>query len=900
MVRSEWPLIGRASELQRIRRQLGDPRRHGVVLAGAAGVGKTRLATDCLRAAHRSGCATARVLATRSAAGLPFGAVAPLLPTLRNDGVGAAEDRTELLRRCSQALVERAGGRRLVLLVDDAHLLDDASATLVHQLAASRAAFVLATVRTGAPAPDAVVALWKDGLTERIELGELSRETVEAVLSAALGGLVDGATATNLAFRCQGNMLFLRELVNGAIQDGSLRNEGGIWRLVGVLAPSQRLVELVESRLVGLDDTERSLLELVSVGEPLGPAELAALGDLEVADLLERKGLLSSERNGRRLQIRLAHPLHGEVIRARIPAMRARAMARSLAEAVEATGARRREDVLRVATWRLEGGGGSPELMLTAARTAHSSNDFPLAEQLARAAADAGTGFEAALLAAQLAGLQGRGAEAETTLAALAERAADDAERVFIAIARLDNSALFRGQVDEGLRVAEKAEAEVTTPALRDELAAKRSTVLLGVKGPDAALAVAEPLLSRAEGRTLVWACAATAFGLGRRGSVEQALAVAERGYQANRSLPRPVEWRPWFHLVHRCEALTLAGWLGEADELAGAQYQLSLEERSPEAQAIFAWQRSIIALDRGRVKTAARFAREALALFHQLDRPQFEQFCLMHLAWALALSDRAAEADRALTSLDALELPPVLYVRVDLLRARAWTAVAGGDLPAACALLREGVVLGREIGDRVGESAALHDMARLGHARDTTQRLRELASTIEGPLITARAAHADALDADDPEALDAAAARFESVGCLLLAAEAVCDAATAWRRAGRARAASAAELRADGLAARCEGATTPAVRGMSNRARLTPAEYEAAVRAAAGTSNRDIAGELCLSVRTVENRLLQVYRKLGVGGRSALPDALRSLPGPTGAAGRTGAVGGAGAGTRA
>ena len=888
MVRTEWPLVGRASELQRVRRQLTDARQRGVVLAGAAGVGKTRLAAECLRLAHRSGCATARVLATRSAAGLPFGAVAPLLPSLRQDGTGVAEGRTELLRRCTQALAERAGGRRLVLLVDDAHLLDDASATLIHQVAAARAAFVLATVRTGEPAPDAVVALWKDGLTDRVELGELSRETVAAVLNAALGGVVDGATAANLAIRSQGNVLFLRELVNGAIQDGSLRDEGGIWRLVGALAPSQRLVELVESRLVGLDDAERSLLELLSVGEPLGPAELAALGDLDVADSLERRGLLASHRDGRRLQIRLAHPLHGEVIRARIPAMRSRKIARLLAEAVEATGARRREDVLRVATWRLEGGGGSPELMLTAARTAHSSNDFPLAQRLARAAADAGAGFEAALLAAQLAGLQGRGVEAETALATLAEAAHDDAERVFIAIARLDNSALFRGQVDEGLRVAEKAEAEVTTPALRDELAAKRSTVLLGVKGPDAALEVAEPLLSRAEGRTLVWACAATAFGLGRRGSFERALAVAERGYQANRTLPRPVEWRPWFHLVHRCEALTLAGRLSEADELASAQYQLALEERSPEAQAIFAWQRSIIALDRGEVRTSARFAREALALYHQLDRPHFEHLCLVHLAWALALADRAGEARRTLVQLDALDLPPVLFMRIDLLRARAWTAVAGADVPGACVQLKEAAALSLEIGDRVGESAALHDLARLGQARDCVDRLRVLASTIEGPLATARAAHAGALVDDDAEALSAVAGIFESTGCLLLAAEAACDAATAWRRSGRPRDANAAELRADGLIARCEGASTPASRGMASRSRLTPAEHEAAVRAAAGASNRQIADELCLSVRTVENRLLQVYRKLGVSGRSALADTLRSMPG-------TGDAGGAG-----
>ena len=58
-------------------------------------------------------------------------------------------------------------------------------------------------------------------------------------------------------------------------------------------------------------------------------------------------------------------------------------------------------------------------------------------------------------------------------------------------------------------------------------------------------------------------------------------------------------------------------------------------------------------------------------------------------------------------------------------------------------------------------------------------------------------------------------------------------------------------------------------------RARLTPAEREAAVLAAVGHSNKDIARTLILSVRTVENRLQHVYEKLGVSGRRELAAAL-------------------------
>jgi hypothetical protein len=51
----------------------------------------------------------------------------------------------------------------VIVGVDDAHLLDELSAVLVHQLALRRAATLVLTVRTGQTAPDTVTALRKDG-----------------------------------------------------------------------------------------------------------------------------------------------------------------------------------------------------------------------------------------------------------------------------------------------------------------------------------------------------------------------------------------------------------------------------------------------------------------------------------------------------------------------------------------------------------------------------------------------------------------------------------------------------------------------------------------------------------------------------------------------------------------
>jgi DNA-binding CsgD family transcriptional regulator len=215
-----------------------------------------------------------------------------------------------------------------------------------------------------------------------------------------------------------------------------------------------------------------------------------------------------------------------------------------------------------------------------------------------------------------------------------------------------------------------------------------------------------------------------------------------------------------------------------------------------------------------------------------------------------------------------------------DALEARAWTAAANGDLSHARAVLEEAAALGEQVGDLVGRSIALHSLARLGYANDAAGRLADTAAEIEGDLAAARASHAAALADGNPEALAQTSVTFETMGADLLGAECAADAAVAWRRAGDSREAAAAERRAVMLADRCEGASTPALQAIETRARLTPAERETALQAAAGCSNKQIAEKLVLSVRTVETRLQRIYEKLGVSSRAQLVSAL-GLGGP-------------------
>ncbi len=125
------------------------------MLAGPTGVGKTRLARELLVGADRRGLVTGWVTATQAARVVPLGAFAAVV----GDTDGPPDVST--LARAS-ALVQREID---LLVVDDAHLLDEVSATLLHQLAVSRAAGLIVTVRTGEPTsgsgPGATCASWE-------------------------------------------------------------------------------------------------------------------------------------------------------------------------------------------------------------------------------------------------------------------------------------------------------------------------------------------------------------------------------------------------------------------------------------------------------------------------------------------------------------------------------------------------------------------------------------------------------------------------------------------------------------------------------------------------------------------------------------------------------------------
>lgn len=875
-MRVTWPLVGRREELALFAEALTTPGTSGVVFAGTAGVGKTRLAREALRAVESQGWAARWAVATRAAASIPFGALAHLLPGLEVSGV----DRFELLRGAAAVLVEGVGAGRLALGVDDAHLLDDASAALVHQLAATGSGFVVVTVRNGVQVPDPVVALWKDELAERVEVQALGRSEVDELIAAALGGQVESSTLRELWQLTRGNPMFLRELILGGLDSGALRSSSAVWRWEGPIMAAPRLVELVEDRLGRLASQERDLLEVLAFGEPLG-AGLESIVGASVLAVAERKGLLSVEQAGRRVEVRPAHPLYGEVVRERASPLRVRRVYVRLADALEASGARRAGDLLRMLTWRLEAGVPSPPEQLTlAARHAMALFDYELAERLARAAVEASGGRAAEYLLGEALQGWGRVEEAELVLEGLASRATTDAERTQLAITRASSLYWVLDLPAKADAVLGRARAAVSDASCQEELALIEASFLLyGGSCADALRQVAVTLeRPSASDRAVLQALLVAVPAWFLDGHSDQAIAAAHRGVELARGLDEAAA-APWSQMqlsAYLGDAYLVSGRLDEAQALAEEGYQRTLGQPWPVENAFWAGWRGQVIRARGRPRTALHWLREGTTTAERWDVPlPFMPAVLGELAHAAALLGDLPAAEEALVQAEQFTARSASVFQLWVALARPWVAAARGELSSAVTLALE---LAKHAGDRgqlTFQILALHDVARLGRPRQVDALLRVLVAGVEGHLAPLYAAHATALVADDADALDVVGSAFATVGVNLLAAEAAVEAARAYRAAGRRSSALAASRRAATLVAACEGAHTPALDLLINPPDLTPREQEIGGLAAGGLSSRAIAERLVISVRTVDNALQHVYGKLGLTSRAELRVAL-------------------------
>jgi DNA-binding NarL/FixJ family response regulator len=832
-------------------------------------VGKTRLAHEALDRAARSGWEVASISATSAATNIPFGAVAHLLP---REAVPSS-DLSSLLGQLVETLLERSRDRKVVVGVDDAQFLDELSAALVHHIAVSGVAPVIVTTRSGEAAPDAVTSLYKDGWVERLELEQLSRHEVNDLLSRVLGGYVAEQTLARLWAASNGNVLYLRELVLDALDAGTLAARDGVWRWSGGIGPAARLSEVIGTRLAGLAQTERELVEVLAVSEPLEVAVVERI--VPAADLvtLERRSVVDCSVSDRRTDVRLGHPLYGEVIRARLGAYQQRRICRLLADHVEATGMRRRGDLLRVALWRVQSGtAGDPRQLTAAAEAANRIHDPATAEVLARASLELEPSYAGSL---QLGGAlldQGRMEEADAVLASLSPWNTDDAGRKGLAVNRMRTLFYGLGRAAEAEAVVASIESAMHDESQRLVLRGWRCMMLSHTGRFREAAELARELADSSDPQTRIVGLPTIATARIVTGRAAEAVAITEelvRIIGSRSPLPAPLA-------AVRILALASDGRLLEAEQVASGLFPPAMRGRSRVGEVVLIdTLRAYVRLQRGRPWSALRSLRDVAGVMREHTAGGFLKWCLAQQVEAAALLGDHKTARAALEEGSRQGEGAIRLFDGAASRSRAWFHAAEGAWSRAATELTEVARQLTERGETVEAARALHDSLRLGGGMPALRRLSALLPDFGGGLAAAIGMHVDALVAQDPAKMESAARAFEALDSLLVAGELLIQASDLAAERGLKRRAAAARRHAATLLSQCEGAVTPISSRIGRSDRLTKRESEVAHLAQAGLTNRQIAEKLYLSVRTVESQLQQAYVKLGINGRSGLRDAL-------------------------
>ncbi|WP_159026547.1 helix-turn-helix transcriptional regulator [Streptomyces vietnamensis] len=877
---SPLPFTGRHAELERLRGGLRRPGCRGVVLTGEGGVGKSRLAAEFAdeAAAHHR---TVRLPVSEAASHVPLAAFAPHLT-----GPALPGELGRHFQELRQLLAAPAGRPRTLLLVDGLHHLDGSSLTLLSALAADAATgfFLVATLPQDAEWPEALRSLWHQDAVEHLRIGPFDRATTARLLADTLGAPVSAPAVRALWEAGRGNALWTREILRAAVREGTLRPVDEVWCLTGPLDDTL-LDAPAEGRFRALPEDRRTLLRLLALCGPLGLADALARVTPEALADLEEERLVTVTEDDRRRRVQLAHPWHALLLRRGTPRLLARSLLLEQAGRVRDHGARRHGDALALARWELDATGtADPELLVRAAGHALDDGDVDTMCRLARAALTQGPHVVAGLLLGEGLGQRGEFGESIPVL----ERAFGEARtpgEVESAAAALSQHHLYGlGDALAALGVLDRAAGRV---GVRPALTACRAGLLSAVGRNDeaaAVLALAEGADPKPGGEDAGGAWTQTDVLLLQAhlrvrlsaGRVDEAVRTGRHAYAVQSGLAdRWTAYYPARSLYLVAAALLESGRLDEAERTA-LEGQEAMRDAVPALTVWFAWVRGRIALERGLVTDALAHFREARALARLCGQAFAEQRALAGLVLAAAQTGRLAPEAEALTPAG----PPYSPLcQPDTLRAHGWVLLLrGADGPARELMLGAArAALAR--GEATVATALLHDVLRWGSAgRGVAAELAAATALVQGSLAEVRAAHAAAVapaGGPDPAALEAVAERMAALGLHLYAAEAFGEAAGAWRRRDRAASAARAAARALALRGRCQEAATPALAGASAAVPLSARERDIALMAARGRTSREIAEAYVLSVRTVENHLGRIYRKLGVTGRADLADVL-------------------------
>lgn len=862
-------LAGRDTELAALRRTLsGAGNVAGVVIAGPAGVGKTRLARELVQTAT-PGTRTHWVVGTASARPIPLGAFAIAVGDV-------AGEPGPSVRRVINALVAQRPGR-ILIGVDDGHLLDGFSAHVVHQLAQTRSARLVVTLRTGGGEPDAVKALWRDGLLTRLDLEPLSAKATHAMVESLLEAPIDSRSAQRFWRLTRGNPLFVEQLVKDQVAAGRLREVSGVWMWDGAVAVSQSMSDLVGNRLDRLPPGPALAVDALTQCEPLAVPVLRELVSREDLEAAEQMRLITVERTAETLLARLAHPLFGELRRPAAGEMYLSNLRGRLAELLGSAVSGEDTDpqtTVRRAQLALDSDvPPDPQLLLAAARHAMRLLDLDLAARFADAAARRDP-VGAAEIQARAMVVRGRGPEAEAFLADVVP--ADDADAHDWVLMRAANMIWMLGRPAD----ATKLLSELAGPAENATERAGRLALEACVDVIAGRCALAERKAREAldcadlSDLNAMMAAVAYVMACGALGHTEGLSAVANAAIARATSSFETAHFRFWFGGVY-LRACRLTGRIDECERAAVMLAELARDAPGlPHANLVFL--QGSAAMLRGELGESVTLLHEALAAAEHHGAATLRPACYFALTEAHAKRGEADEAAAMLERARSVVPPDYLHMQTALAVAAGWALAAAGRLAEAVQTVADEAAAARERDQPTHELACLQAAVLWGDAT-AAERAAQLAERLGLPLARTVAAHAEALRRGDGEELLAVEKAYQELGDRCSAADAAAQAAVAFAGAQHSSRGLLAATLARRLAAECGGLSTPALRSPVSPTPLTGRQREVAELVAAGMTNKDIADRLHTSVRTVEGHILKACQRVGATSRRELVAVMRA-----------------------
>ena len=294
--------VGRQVELARaavaLRTESG-----ALVVRGPAGIGKTAFCAQIAAMATRAGRLVVSVVA--ASGGGPYAPLAAAVEALlrRDHGLLAAVpgstrsvlagltalarpaqppeqglNRHLVIGAVHRLLTAAAAPAGALLVVDDAHLADDATTEACVQLARTGGPRPLLVALAHRPEPvraalaQGVAGLQRAGRAVAIDLGPMPREEIEALVAAGAPERPDDRVLTRIVQTAQGNPFFALELVRAGGAAGAPAVPRSVW-------------ETVTARFLDLDDATTAMLRRLAVaGADLDPGGVLALTGLAEAD----------------------------------------------------------------------------------------------------------------------------------------------------------------------------------------------------------------------------------------------------------------------------------------------------------------------------------------------------------------------------------------------------------------------------------------------------------------------------------------------------------------------------------------------------------------------------------------------------------------------------------------